>query len=116
LKQKPEWYVDINPVQEVPTLQFDDGRKLFESLIIAEYLDASTGNNRIIPADPFEYAHHKLIVHWFSKIIPSYYKLAFKRDMNAGSELNDLLSDFAKNLKDDFFGGFNMFFLVFLTL
>ncbi len=108
LKKKPEWYVTINPAQEVPTLQFDDGNKLFESLIIAEYLDAAYSQNKVIPADPLEFAKHKLIIHWFSKIIPSYYKLALKRDLTADLELNNLLADFAKNLKDDYFGGLKL--------
>ena len=41
----------------------------------------------------------------FTKVIPSYYKLAFKGDLNAGPELNALLEVFMANLKDDFFGG-----------
>ena len=41
----------------------------------------------------------------FSKIIPSYYKLALKSDLNAGPEFNSLLEAFMVHLKDNFFGG-----------
>lgn len=105
LKKKPEWYVNINPLQEVPTLEFEDGRKLFESLIIAEYLDNAFENDKIIPKDAYELARHRLIINYFTKIIPYYYKLALKKDLNVGDELNNLLAEFIVHLKDDYFGG-----------
>ena len=40
----------INPLSKVPTLVRDDGMVLFESLLIIEYLDASAGGGRLVPA------------------------------------------------------------------
>jgi glutathione S-transferase len=49
LKNKPEWYVTLNPAAAVPCLQFADGRTIPESLIVAEYLDAAYPENKLIP-------------------------------------------------------------------
>ncbi len=40
-----------NPLSKVPTLVLDDGRALFDSPVICEYLDASGGGARLLPAD-----------------------------------------------------------------
>ncbi|WP_372072211.1 glutathione S-transferase N-terminal domain-containing protein [Tistrella mobilis] len=42
----------VNPLEKVPALELDDGRVLVDSLTIAEYLDRSFGDNRLLPLDP----------------------------------------------------------------
>ncbi|AFK51989.1 glutathione S-transferase family protein [Tistrella mobilis] len=42
----------VNPLEKVPALELDDGRVLVDSLTIAEYLDRSFGENRLLPLDP----------------------------------------------------------------
>ena len=105
MKKKPEWYTYVNPAGAVPCLQFDDGRILPESLIVAEYLDAAYPGNKLIPSDAYTNATHKLVVEAFSKVIPFYYKLALKSDLNAGGEFNAALEKFLINLIEDYFGG-----------
>lgn len=39
-----------NPLGKVPALTLDDGRVLFDSLVICEYLDAIAGGGRLLPA------------------------------------------------------------------
>ncbi|HEV2677599.1 MAG TPA: glutathione S-transferase [Aliidongia sp.] len=39
-----------NPLVKVPTLLVDDGQSLFDSRVIAEYLDTLHGGNRLFPA------------------------------------------------------------------
>ncbi|MBK7665642.1 MAG: glutathione S-transferase [Sterolibacteriaceae bacterium] len=41
---------DINPLGKVPVLILDDGSTLFDSRVIAEYLDSVTPNNRLLPS------------------------------------------------------------------
>jgi len=41
-----------NPVGKIPILITDDGTTLFDSRVIAEYLDHRAGGGRIIPAEP----------------------------------------------------------------
>ncbi len=106
LKKKPEWYFKINADGLVPTLQLDEDRIIGESLIICDYLDTAYPNNNIIPADPYEFAVHKLIVQAFNKPMGLFYKLAKKIDTSAGPQLNDELAKFISHLKGKlFFGG-----------
>lgn len=41
-----------NPLGKVPVLILDDGNVLYDSPVIAEYLDYLAGGNKIIPAEP----------------------------------------------------------------
>ena len=41
-----------NPLGKIPTLVLDDGRTLFDSRVILEYLDHLAGGGRIIPTAP----------------------------------------------------------------
>ena len=41
-----------NPLGKIPTLVCDDGRALYDSAVILEYLDALAGGGKIIPAGP----------------------------------------------------------------
>ena len=50
------WAVDskvsqVNPLGKVPVLLLDDGTPLYDSRVIVEYLDSTTANNRLIPAN-----------------------------------------------------------------
>lgn len=42
---------DYNPLAKVPTLVRDDGRGLYDSVVIVEYLDAIGSGPKLIPAD-----------------------------------------------------------------
>ena len=50
LKPNPQIMRD-NPLSKIPTLVFDDGRTLFDSVVICEYLDALAGGHRLFPAE-----------------------------------------------------------------
>ena len=41
-----------NPLGKIPTLILEDGSALYDSRVIAEYLDHLAGGGRIIPVDP----------------------------------------------------------------
>ncbi len=41
-----------NPLGKIPTLVLEDGSALYDSRVIAEYLDHLAGGGRMIPADP----------------------------------------------------------------
>lgn len=41
-----------NPLNKIPTLVLDDGRVVFDSLVICEYLDMRFGQGTFFPADP----------------------------------------------------------------
>jgi glutathione S-transferase len=45
---------NFNPLGKVPVLVLDDGRALFDSRVIASFLDSASPLSRLIPADPRE--------------------------------------------------------------
>lgn len=57
LAHKPDWFLALSPLGKVPVLLVD-GRPLFESAVIAEYLDEITPGS-LHPADTFEKARHR---------------------------------------------------------
>ncbi|KAJ7998099.1 hypothetical protein DPEC_G00219050 [Dallia pectoralis] len=75
LKDKPDWYLQKNPMGLVPTLETSSGQLICESLITCEYLDEVYGDKKLLPADPFEKAQQKMWLEDYSKIIPLFYKI-----------------------------------------
>ena len=57
LAAKPDWFLDLSPLGRVPVLQTDKAI-LFESQVIAEYLDEVTPGS-LHPDDPLEKARHR---------------------------------------------------------
>jgi glutathione S-transferase len=47
-----DWYLKLNPNGVVPTL-IDDGRSIFESSVIVQYLDEAYPETPLMPADPY---------------------------------------------------------------
>ena len=52
---RPDWYLAVNPVGGIPTLE-DDGLVLAESHAILRYLAAREGRDDLYPAEPRERA------------------------------------------------------------
>jgi glutathione S-transferase len=50
VRDKPEDIVPWNPLGKIPALVLDDGRVLYDSPVICEYLDAEFGGRRLLPA------------------------------------------------------------------
>ena len=69
LANKPDWFLAISPTGKVPVLEVidDDGstRILFESAVIAEYLDEISGE-RLLPADSLERARERSWIEFAS--------------------------------------------------
>ncbi len=57
LREKPDWFLEISPHGKVPVLSVD-GRPLFESNAIAEFLDEMVPP-RLHPDDPFKRARNR---------------------------------------------------------
>lgn len=75
LTHKPEWLVEKNPLSKVPTLEFENGDILYESLIIADYLDEAYPENSLYPNDPLLKAKDKLLIERFNSFITAMYKV-----------------------------------------
>jgi RNA polymerase-associated protein len=64
LADRPQWLLDLNPPNgRVPVL--DDGFTLPESEVIMAYLDERYPERPLLPSDPVERAHARLLVHRF---------------------------------------------------
>lgn len=50
-----------NPLGKVPALLLDDGRVVFDSKVIVEYLEALVATPALLPTDPFERVSHRQI-------------------------------------------------------
>lgn len=68
LKNKPEWIFDKNPGGKVPTIELSDGRILYESLIVADYLDEAYPGRGLNPKDPFQKAADRIFIENFGKV------------------------------------------------
>lgn len=74
LREKPDWFLEISPHGKVPVLQVD-GKPLFESNAIAEFLDEVV-EPRLHPQDPIARARHRAwtdFVPTFASGISVYY-------------------------------------------
>ncbi|XP_066457113.1 glutathione S-transferase omega-1-like [Eleutherodactylus coqui] len=88
LKNKPEWFFEKNPLGLVPCLETSDGKIIYESAIVCDYLDEAFPGKKLIPTDPYEKAQQKLLLEHFSTVISALYKILFaKKDNQDTSEL-----------------------------
>jgi glutathione S-transferase len=51
VRENPADIVPWNPLGKIPALVLDDGRVLYDSPVICEYLDAEFGGHRLLPAN-----------------------------------------------------------------
>lgn len=111
LKEKPEWYLALNPLGQVPCIQLDESKpSIPESLITADYLDDVYQENRLQPLDPYTHAQHKLQVEAFAKhcIMPFYAYAKNPEEKEHETYASGLETAIEKRIKfgeDEFFGG-----------
>ena len=53
-EQKSDWYLAVNPLGLVPALRLDDGTVLSQSTAILEWLDETSPNMPLLPAEPLQ--------------------------------------------------------------
>ena len=86
LADKPDWFLALSPTGKVPVLEVTDadGRLhvLFESAVIAEYLD-EISRNPLLPADPLRRARERAWVEYASATLADIAKLYSASDFAA---------------------------------
>lgn len=93
LQNLPDWFAAISPMGKVPVLRVDDGRVLFESAVINEYLD-ETNPPPLHPQDPWRRAHNRAWIEFGSNLIGRQYRLLVAPDEAAfNREKEGLLAD-----------------------
>ncbi|XP_054013208.1 pyrimidodiazepine synthase-like [Hylaeus anthracinus] len=75
LTNKPEWLLEKTPLGKVPCIEVEGGETLYESLIIAQYLDEAYPQNKLYPSDPLAKAKDNLLIDRFGSVISTMYKL-----------------------------------------
>ncbi|XP_066582660.1 pyrimidodiazepine synthase-like [Prorops nasuta] len=108
LSNKPEWLLEKNPLGKVPCLEFSNGETLFESIILADYLDEAYPQNKLHPNDPLAKAKDKLLLDRFNAVISAMYKLYQEPSRDLFEEALMGLETFDRELSrraTPFFGG-----------
>ena len=62
-EQKSEWYRDVNPMGLVPALRLEDGTVLSQSTAILEWLEETSSDTPLLPADPLQRARVRAMVN-----------------------------------------------------
>ncbi len=79
LTNKPDWFLALSPTGKVPLLEVEGedarGHVIFESAVIAEYLDEIGEGERLLPADPLERARHRAWVEIGALALADIYRL-----------------------------------------
>ena len=111
LRNKPEWFLALSPLGKVPVLVVDDGERrevLFESAIIAEYLDEVTDGS-MLPSQPLPRARHRAMVEVAAQGLADQWRMIVAEDFadakRHADRLGDKLSRFETDLVGPFFAG-----------
>ncbi|MBY6068803.1 glutathione S-transferase family protein [Leisingera aquaemixtae] len=107
LADKPGWFRALSPTGRVPVLE-TGGRVLFESQVIAEYLDETTPGS-LHPADALERARHRAWIEFGSDTLAAIGKLYNAPDeaafAAAADTLRGRLERIAPEVAGPFFSG-----------
>ncbi|XP_047208411.1 glutathione S-transferase omega-1-like [Girardinichthys multiradiatus] len=98
LKEKPDWFLEKNPLGLVPTLETPAGEVIYESPITCEYLDEAYPEKKLLPSSPFGKAQQRMMLEHFSKVIPYFYKIptARRNGEDVSGQEAELKEKFAK--------------------
>jgi glutathione S-transferase len=84
LANKPDWFLNLSPLGKVPLMRLDraDGREavLFESAAIAEYVDETYREPRLMPSDAIARAQHRAWIEFASSILADIWRLETAKD------------------------------------
>ncbi|XP_053666841.1 pyrimidodiazepine synthase-like [Anopheles marshallii] len=116
LSEKPEWYLEKNPLGKVPALEVPgkEGVTLYESLVLSDYIEEaySAQQRKLYPTDAFRKAQDRILIERFNgAVISPYYRILFATDgipPGAITEFGAGLDIFEKELKargTPYFGG-----------
>jgi len=75
LKNKPDWFLKKFPLGKVPTLVLGDGRALYESLIICDYLEEVHPSPALYNKCPYQRAWNRIQIEMVGRILPSLVKV-----------------------------------------
>ncbi|MCA9792382.1 MAG: glutathione S-transferase family protein [Candidatus Eremiobacteraeota bacterium] len=105
LANKPDWYHDVLPSGKVPLLEHD-GNRIWESVIILEYLDDAFPARPLYPQDPGQKARTRLAIEWVTnELVGPFYALLGGQEEDR-ARLNQALEQLQDQyLQAEFFNG-----------
>uniref|UniRef100_A0A0R3RG85 Glutathione-dependent dehydroascorbate reductase n=1 Tax=Elaeophora elaphi TaxID=1147741 RepID=A0A0R3RG85_9BILA len=116
----PKWFLNKSPLGRVPALEMDgilSGARvlnnklqtIYESSVIAEYLDEIFPRTAILPRHPLSKANQKILVERMSPLISVMFKTLHSNNattqQNVDKSLHSALRNAETLLADDFYGG-----------
>ncbi len=90
LNAPPEWFKAISPLGKVPLLRVDDDTVLFESAVIAEFVDEVTPGS-LMPEDPIQRAMNRAWIEFGSDCQSLYFDLTSAPDEDGFRQAADTL-------------------------
>ena len=108
LKDKPEWFKKFSPFGTVPAVEFEDGKFLYDSKVIADYFDEIYPKNKLYPADPFYKAKTHLQSSSLDEVTKLFFKLYYDGDYKVFEKILSYFDYFHSEYKKygkSFFGG-----------
>jgi glutathione S-transferase len=98
LRNKPDWYFDLNPAGAVPTLRHGDF-VLQESLIINEYINELSDQPHLLPIKPRQRAEARFWIEFFSsRVGPLFYRLLRATEGAEQSTITEKMHEALKQL------------------
>lgn len=82
LSDKPEWLTEKSSLGKVPFIEFEDGEILYESLIVADYLNEAYPETNLYPSDPRAKAKDKILIERFNAVTILMYRVSRKINSN----------------------------------
>ncbi|XP_040294198.1 glutathione S-transferase omega-1-like [Bufo bufo] len=113
LKNKPDWFFEKSSLGLVPSIETSDGKIIYESPVVCDYLDEAFPGVKLTPADPYEKAQQKILLEHFNAVTSALYKILFaKRDDEDAAESKmqffekfKMLEEALAKRKSPYFGG-----------
>lgn len=103
LKNKPQWFLNISPLGKVPCLQVGDD-VLFESAVINEYLDETTGGE-FLPKDPLKKAQIRAWIEFTGTLTSSLHTMTMSKTKEDFDERKEIfqaqLNQLERNITGD---------------
>ncbi len=89
LADKSQRFLDISPYGKVPVL-LHNGRTVYESAIVNEYLNDTFPTPALLPDDPFRRAQARIWIDYFdNKFLDIYYDAMFNKDRAKDAEYRE---------------------------
>ncbi len=98
LKNKPDWFLELNPAGQVPVLQVGN-QLLTESQIINDYLDERYPQPALYPTDLILKAHHKVLISKASTANSYLYRVSKLESRDEARSVLDEMQDWLMKIE-----------------